>query len=113
MEEDILQQDVDDGGLEDDMDDLEKDVEQEQKSKKKVKQVAQPEEQVGQQAGQQPSEKINETYEAFITQPRMGIVNTLTGEVIEGFDIEKDQAIVQLGKLILNKLDKIATACGA
>ena len=108
MEEDILQQDVDDDGLEEDMDDLEKDMEQEQKSRKKVKQVAQPEE-----VEQQAEEKINETYEAFVTHPRMGIVNTLTGEVIEGFDIEKDQAIVQLGKLILNKLDKIAIASGA
>ena len=101
MEEDILQQDMDDE-LEEDMEDLEKEVE-EKKSEKPKK--AKP--------TQQAAEQINETYEAFIHHPRLGVVNTLTGETIEGFDIEKDQAIVQLGKLILNKLDKIAIACGA
>ena len=108
MEEDILQQDADEG-FEEDMEDLEKDMEEKQKSGKKAKQP----EQTGQPVEQQAGEKITETYEVFITHPRLGVVNTLTGEGIEGFDIEKDQPIVQLCKLILNKLDKIATACGA
>ena len=130
MEEDILEQDVDEK-FEEDMEDLEKEVEQtsQQKNRRKIsstpqqkqqvtkqtrqrpQQVGQPvEQQVGQPVGQ-PTQ-MNETYEAFAQPARIGIVNTLTGETIEGFT-EKDQAIVQLGKLILNKLDKIAIASGA
>lgn len=56
--------------------------------------------------------ETNETYEGFKQPARLGIVNTLTGELIEGFDSEKDEGIVQLGKAILNKLDKIAIASG-
>jgi len=102
MEEDILKQDVEDE-FEEDIEDLEKEVE-EKKSIKPTKK----------QAKEEPAqEQVTETYEAFKVSPRIGIVDTLTGETIEGFDIEKDQANIQLAKLILNKLDKIATACGA
>ena len=57
-------------------------------------------------------EKANETYEAFTQPARLGIVNTISGDVIEGFNPDKDEAIVQLGKAILNKLDKIGIASG-
>ncbi len=106
MEEDILQQDVDDE-IEEDMEDLEQEVEEKKPEKQPKK--AKP----TQQVGQQDEKQINETYEAFVYHPRLGIVNTLTGETVDGFKIGKDEAIVQLGKLILNKLDKIAIACGA
>ena len=57
-------------------------------------------------------EETNETYENFMQPARMGIANTVTGEIIEGFTPGKDDGIVQLGKVILNKLDKIGIVSG-
>ena len=58
------------------------------------------------------TEETNETYEAFMQPARLGIINTISGEVIEGFNPKRDEAIIQLGKAILNKLDKIAIVSG-
>ena len=100
-DEEILTQDEDE--LEEDISDMEEEEEKEEikKSPKKIvnKPSAEPEE-------------VNETYEGFVQPARLGIINTVTGEVIEGFKLEKDEGIVQLGKSILNKLDKIAIASG-
>lgn len=104
MEENILQQDMEDE-FEEDMEDLEKEVE-EKPTEPKVKQKAKS------QGTQQPNEPIKETYEAFAIQPRLGIMNTLTGETIEGFKLDRDEGTVQLGKMLLNKLDKISLAMG-
>ena len=98
-DEEILTQDEDE--LEEDISDMEEEEEEIKKSSKKIvnKPSAEPEE-------------ANETYEGFVQPARLGIVNTVSGEVIEGFKLEKDEGIVQLGKSILNKLDKIAIASG-
>lgn len=98
MEEKILTQEDD---MEDDIDDLEeemKDTEEAKPTKTKKAEIQ--------------SEGASETYESFMQPARLGIVNTINGEVIEGFEISKDEGIVQLGKAILNKLDKIAIASG-
>lgn len=104
MEEDILQQDVEEE-FEEDIEEVEKEVEESKPSKAKEK--------VKSQNTQQEVRQINETYEAFVRQPALGIVNTLTGETIEGFKLGRDEATVQLGQLLLNKLDKISSAMGA
>ena len=98
-DEEILTQEDE---LEEDISDLEEEEEEEKKEIKKIpkkKEVKNPTE-------------ANETYEGFMQPSRLGIVNTISGEVIEGFDQEKDEGLVQLGKAILNKLDKIAIASG-
>jgi len=105
MEDEILSQDI-----EEDEDEL-KVLEEEEEEELKQKQTIQSKKKVSKQT-QEQSEEVRETYEAFIQHARMGIANTLTGETIEGFDVVKDQAIVTLGKVILNKLDKIAIASG-
>jgi len=101
MEDEILSQEID----EDELSGIEKEEEElrqkpKTQSKKVVKQT------------QEPIQEVKETYEAFMQPARMGVVNTLTGEIIEGFE-EKDQAIVNLAKVILNKLDQISIASGA
>lgn len=85
---------------EEDMDVLEDEIKDEEVKTKKPKN---PE--VGE-------EQANETYEGFMQPARLGIMNTVSGEIIEGFEIGKDEGIVQLGKALLNKLDKIAIASG-
>ena len=57
-------------------------------------------------------EETRETYEGFMQPARLGIVNTITGDIIEGFESGRDEGIVQLGKAILNRLDKIGIASG-
>ncbi len=100
MEEEILTQD-DEDELEEDISDLEDEMKETEKPKaKKLKEVKIPE------------QVVHETYEGFMQPARLGIANTITGEIIEGFEIGKDEGIVQLGKAILNKLDKIAIASG-
>lgn len=98
MEDKILTQEDD---IEEDIGELEDEIEEEEvkepKGKAKIK---------------EPVGQVSETYEGFQQPARMGIVNTITGEVIEGFEIGKDEGIVQLGQQILNKLDKIAIASG-
>ena len=95
--EEILTQDEDE--LEEDISDLEEEEEEIKKpSKKKVE--------------EQPDKEVSETYEGFMQPSRLGIVNTVSGEIIEGFNTGKDEGLVQLGKAILNKLDKIAIASG-
>jgi len=101
MEEEILTQEND---LEDDMNELEEEIkEKEEPITKKAKKSKIPTDET----------QTNETYEGFMQPARLGIVNTITGEVIEGFETKKDEGLVQLGKAILNKLDKIAIASGA
>lgn len=99
MEDKILTQEDD---IEEDIGELEDELEEE-KQKAPVKKKTKVEEPVGQ---------VSETYEGFKQPARMGIANTITGEVIEGFEIGKDEGIVQLGQHILNKLDKISIASG-
>lgn len=94
MEEDILTQDED--TIEEEMK-SEEEV-QPKKSKKKVPET--------------PTE-VQETYEGFRQDARLGIVNTLTGEVIDGFDVKRDEGLIKLGKAILNQLNKISIATGA
>uniref|UniRef100_A0A6M3LQJ1 Uncharacterized protein n=1 Tax=viral metagenome TaxID=1070528 RepID=A0A6M3LQJ1_9ZZZZ len=57
-------------------------------------------------------EQVEETFEGFHQAERLGIVNTLTGEVIDGFDPKRDEGLVKLGKVILNQLNKISIASG-
>lgn len=106
MKDKILEQDVDDEA-DDELQGIEEEevIEAEEKSKAKDNR---------QKSTQQPNQvkEVSETYEAFIYPARCGIVNTITGEVIEGFNTEKDQAIVNALKVILNRLDKIAIASG-
>ena len=96
--EEILTQEEDE--LEEDISDLEEEMKETEKPKvKKPKEPKVP-------------EPISETYEAFMQPARLGIVNTINDEVIEGFEIGRDEGLIQLGKAILNKLDKIAIASG-
>jgi len=99
MEEEILTQENKE--LEDDLEELEEEKIEEPKKtiKKKLK--------------EDTVETPSETYEGFMQPARLGIVNTVTGEIIEGFEVGKEEGIVQLGKAILNKLDKIAISSGA
>jgi len=99
MEEEILTQENE--GIEKDLEELEE--EEIEKPKKTVKKISKEE----------SPETPSETYEGFMQPARLGIVNTITGEIIEGFEIGKEEGVVQLGKTILNKLDKIAIASGA
>ena len=99
MEEEKLEQEEDD--LEEDISDLEDEMKEDKKPTTKTpKDVKIP-------------EQINETWEGFMQPARLGIANTITGEVIEGFEIGRDEGTIQLGQTILNKLDKIAIASGA
>jgi len=102
MDEDILIQEEDE--LEEEMKEIEKEEEKEKTKEQPKKQPKKPE-------TAQP-EAVSETYEAFIQKANLGIMNTVTGETIEGFDTERDRALVQLGSIILNKLDKILIASG-
>jgi len=99
MEEEILTQEDD---LEEDMNELEEETKEKQTVTKESKKKEIP-------SGET---QTNETYEGFMQPARLGIVNTISGEVIEGFETGKDEGLVQLGKAILNKLDKIAIASG-
>lgn len=90
--------------IEDEMEELEEEIEEEVKpkklsSKKKVK-VAKREE-----------EKPTEKYVAFYQEARIGIMDTLTKEVvIEGF---QDVTTATIEAIKLNKLDRIEIASGA
>ena len=99
MEEDILTQDED---L------IDEEIQKEEETKKEVqsKQKSVETENIN------PTE-IGETYEAVHQVERFGIVNTLTGEIIDGFDPKKDEGLVKLGRAILNQLNKISIASGA
>ncbi|KKK95528.1 hypothetical protein LCGC14_2671930 [marine sediment metagenome] len=100
MEEEILTQEED--GIETEMRNIEKEEEAEVKGKKPS--VQNP--------GEEVAEETSETYEGFMQPARMGIVNTTTGDVIDGFEPGRDEGIVQAIKVILNRLDKIAIASG-
>ena len=90
--------------LEEDLENLEEEVKEEPNN---------VEQQAGQTKPRLPEKQVvSETYEIIGQPERYGLANMLTGEVIEGFDPEKDEATVKLGKLILNKLDKIALSLG-
>ena len=101
MEEEILTQDEDD--IEAEMRNIEKEEEVETKGKKQTAQKA---------IEKSVTEETTETYEGFTQPARMGIVNTVTGEVIDGFKPGEDEGMVQAMKVILNKLDKIAIVSG-
>ena len=101
-EEEILTQEEDE--LEEDMTELEEE-EKKEEGKTKTSSTKKPTKEI-------ESEVPSETYEGFTLPARLGIMNTVTGETIEGFETGKDEGIVQLGKAILNKLDKIAIASG-
>ena len=105
MEDEILSQDIEEE--EDELSGLEKEEEEElrQKPKAQSKKVA--------KRTQEQSEEVKETYEIYMQPAQFGVVNTLSGEFLGGFDVEKDQAIVNLAKFMLNKLDKISIASGA
>jgi len=94
-DEEILTQDEDD--LEEEMMEIE---EEEKKNKPKPKKEA------------KVVEEVNEVYEGFAQPARLGIVNTITGATIEGFEQGKDEGMIQVLKLILNKLDKIEITSG-
>jgi hypothetical protein len=100
-DEDILTQDEDD--LEKEMRNIEKEEKEEEAEKPSVKKPKEEE---------TIAEGTSETYEGFMQPARLVIVNTITCDVIEGFDPGRDEGIVQLGKAILNKLDKIGIASG-
>ncbi len=95
-DEEILTQDEDE--LEEDISELEEEESEKSPAKKAEKQPIE-------------TKEVSETYEAFKQPARLGIVNTITEEVIEGFN-PADEGIVQLGRAILNKLDKIGIASG-
>jgi len=101
MEEDILTQDED--LLEEEM---------KREEAKKAPTTVKPQKKVVRTPIIEAEEGVHETYEGFRQEERLGIVNTLTGEVIEGFDSKKDQGIVKLGQAILNHLNKISIASG-
>lgn len=103
-EENILEQNTEDE-FEEDIEDLEEEVKKEGEEKPKSQTMKQK-----QSTKQEPV--ATETYEIFGQPARLGIVNTSNGDIIEGFDSSKDEAIVKLGREILNKLDKISTASG-
>lgn len=98
MEEEILTQEGDE--FEEDLNDLEEESKEEVKTPTTKK------------SKEDVSEAPSDTYEGFMQPARLGIVNTINGEIIEGFEIGKDEGVIQLGKAILNKLDKIAIASG-
>jgi hypothetical protein len=100
-DEKILTQDEDE--LEKEMRNIEEEEKEEEVEKPSVKKPKEEE---------TIDEGTTETYEGFGQPPRLGIVNTITGDVIEGFDPGRDEGIIQLGKAILNKLDKIGIASG-
>ena len=101
-DEEILTQDEDE--LEKEMRNIEKEEKEEEEAEKPSVKKPKEEETI--------AEGTSETYEGFMQPARLGIVNTITGDVIEGFDPGRDEGIVQLGKAILNKLDKIGIASG-
>jgi len=98
--------------IEEEMDDLEEEIEEEEeeeqkrKSKKPIpgkKKVKVP----VQETEQKPTEK----YVAFYQEAKIGIMDTLAGEVIvEGF---QDVTTATIEAIKLNKLDKIEIASGA
>ena len=100
-EEEILNQEEDD--LEEEMRSIEEE-EEEEKVKKPIRTKSKEAEPV--------AAETNETYEGFMQPERLGIVNTVSGDVIEGFKTNRDEGLVQLGKALLNKMDKIAIASG-
>ena len=85
---------------------------EEMKKDKEVEKVANPKEKAIETVTT-PHQGVEETFEAFMQEERMGIVNTLTGEVIDGFDPKKDAGLIKLGKAILNQLNKISITSGA
>jgi hypothetical protein len=58
---------------------------------------------------QAKEEKITARYEAFHQRENIGIVDTLTGEIIGGFG---DEGSASAMALMLNKQDKVMTSAG-
>ncbi len=88
--------------IEDEMDKLEEEIEETPKESPSKKQPSKT-------VKEKP--EINERYTAFYQDARIGIVDTITNEVIvEGLS---DVPTATLEAVKLNKLDKIETASGA
>lgn len=93
-------------------DELEEDL-LEEKQEVKAKQVNKPQmkKPVVKQVQQAPAqeEKIKDRYEAFHQRENIGIVDTVTGEIIGSFGDEGTAAAMAL---MLNKQDKVITSAG-
>ncbi len=105
MEEEILTQDMEE---EDDIETEMKLIEKEEAAAKTKKPTVTKTAKENEQA---PVAETNETYEAFAQPARLTIVNTINGEAMD-FQSGRDEAIVQLGVVLLNKLEKIEIASG-
>jgi len=99
--------------VEDEMDDLEDEIEEEEAEEETIKKSKKP------IAGkkkvrvpvQEEEQKPTEKYVAFYQEAKIGIMDTLAGEVVvEGF---QDVTTATIEALKLNKLDKIEIASGA
>ncbi len=89
----------------DDLDEFEKETEELDKEEQNKKTLSKKKEQTKEPGA------TTERYVAFFTEPRLGIMDTLSGEVIvEGLS---DIKMAELEAFKLNKLDKIAIASGA
>ncbi len=88
----------------DDIDEFEKDVEEFEDDDKAKKAPAKKKKVV-----EEAVEETTERYVAFYQQPKIGIVDTLTNEIILEL---ADYSIAQLEAFKLNKLDKIGIASG-
>ncbi len=100
MEEEILTNMEEEDDIEMEMKSIEKEEAEEEIKKSTIAETK-----------KEPIEKASETYEAFAYSPRLTIANTITGETME-FKPDRDEGMVQLGVLLLNKLDKIEIAQG-
>lgn len=99
MEEDILIQEEEDN-LDEDFREIEEMEEKAPKKKSKAKkEIEEPED-------------VQETYEIVSREAIAGIMNTVTGEFIGGFDIKRDQGLLFVMKKILNQLEKVSIAIG-
>ncbi len=92
--------------LEDEMEELEKEIEEEEEVKQKKPILKKKKSKV---VGREP--KPTEKYVAYFQEAKIGIVDTLTNEIIvEGFT---DLTTATIEAIKLNKLDKIEIASGA
>ncbi len=105
MEKDKIPEEINSGNdFEEEITEVEEEIEEEE-SEKETSPV------LKKQTTKQ-DEAVTETYEAFAQEERFGLTNTLTGELVEGFDMKRDQGHILAYKLILNKLNKISIALG-
>ncbi len=98
MEDDILTQE--DDNIEEEM------IAEEKQSTKTKAETAIVNEEV-------PEAEVSETWEAFSRPEQTGLHNTVTGDVIAGFNSETDAALILVLKRMMNTLEKIAISSGA